>query len=124
MYKAYIFFWVVNLLGLVGLAAFGLIPARLWGIFNFILKNESKNKIKILVVFFVAAFISIWCEIDAVKLLFECFMDFKCGPNRGNMLIHLAFLGVVYIAIELLFFVMKKIYGEYIKKTSGKFRSG
>jgi len=106
------------------MTAIGLIPARLWEMIKYIFDKKIKNKIKILIVFFLIACISIHIEINTLKSIFNCIMHFECGPNRGNRLIHLALLGIVYIIIELLFFIIKIFHGINTKKSSDKFRDG
>jgi len=115
MYEAYAILALFYCLGFIGLAAFGLLPVRLWEMFEFISKIETKNKIKIFIAFFTISFISIYIETDALKSIHKCIMDFKCGPNRGNRWIHLALLGSTYIIVELLFIAMKALHRRYLK---------
>jgi len=104
-------------LGLTGLAAFGLLPVRLWKMFELVSKIKMKNKIKIFVVFFIILFISVYIEINTLKSISKCIMYFECTPNRANKLIHLAILGVTYIAVEILFLVIKTTYRGHLKKS-------
>jgi len=48
--------------------------------------------------------------LSVLVMLWE--VGFRCGPNRGNRWIHLAFLGRAYVVVEVLFFTVKTLYGE------------
>jgi len=53
--------------------------------------------------------------------LLACVLTVLAGcvsaPNRANKLIHLAILGITYIVVEMLFFVIKTTYRRHLKKS-------
>jgi len=107
--------------GFIGLAAFGLIPIRTWLIFRYTFIENRRNRIKLVMIpVFALSILVMLFEIEVIRVIHDCFFWFRCGPNRGNRWIHLAFIGCAYVVVEILFLVIRMLYGVRLKKFDGK----
>ena len=100
---------VIYVLGFVGLAAISLIPLRAWYLFrpNSVRppwRSSAAAKVLCVILGLIAG-IALGIEVRLVAGLFHCLTEGYCGPNRAGGWLTLAYLGVVYLALEALLLV-------------------
>jgi len=102
-------FLTIYCLGFIGLAAFGLIPARIWSLLKYVyhITKESKSRYIIIASILILSTPIILYEIEVSRMISDCVVWSKCGPNCGNRWAFLSFLGIAYVFIEILFFAVR-----------------
>lgn len=98
------------LLGFVGFAAAGLVPYRSWLLMTELVKSgvPQGRKRLVLVVAAVISAAALWCDIQIGARVFACLTETYCGPGVASGWGYLAMLGVVYLAFEVMSYLLRR----------------
>lgn len=101
---------MIYLLGFVGLASIGLIPLRSWQALGLALGRGSlrPNTVFVILISLLAAE-AVLSDIKITARILTCLTESYCGPSVASGWTYLTMLGVVYVAFEVLIFVVKGI---------------
>ncbi|UTY59408.1 hypothetical protein [Massilia sp. erpn] len=101
---------VIYLLGFVGLAAAGLVPYRSWLLMIEVPKGDAPQgrKRAVLVVAALISAAALWGDVQIVARVFACLTEAYCGPGVASGWMYLAMLGVVYVAFEVVSYVLRR----------------
>lgn len=107
------------LLGLIGLAAIGLIPLRSLQIIKRISRWDLQ-KIPAKLFFFVgilSVFVILFVDVEISKRIVRCLTDDYCGPSTGSLWVYLAMLGTAYVIFEFIHLAIQLTSARYVKQT-------
>ncbi|WP_394003209.1 hypothetical protein ACF3M1_01360 [Luteimonas sp. WGS1318] len=109
--SAYIFSVFIYVLGFIGLASIGLFPLRAWQVLRIFFRRDPSHTpgkaLAALAMLVVAAVFLV--NVQVVLRIFRCLTQTYCGPSIGSGWTYLGVLGAVYLAFELIAFLMKKL---------------
>lgn len=98
------------MLGAVGLVALGLLPYRAWQLLRLLLtdclRSAPRRVLGGLALAVVVVVIAI--DIEIASRIYRCLNEAYCGPNVASGWIYLSMLGAVYLAFELLSYLMRR----------------
>lgn len=101
----------IYLFGFIGLVAVGLLPYRSWQLLKDVLAKEAREvqrkALGIFAVLIVAA--CLWIDVQIASRIFRCLNETYCGPSVASGWIYLAMLGAVYLAFEVVSYLMRKV---------------
>jgi len=105
------FYVLVYFCGFIGCAAFALIPARSFKMIATSVRGGLfKTSRKILLVFAIFASVAAFLyEIRTLLRIYNCLIDMHCTLPGIRMWMYLTMLGTVYLAFEVIFFIIRKI---------------
>ena len=101
----------VYLLGFIGFAAVGLLPYRSLLLLIDITRSPVPyvRKRFVFVVAIVIFTIALWVHFDIGIRIFHCLTKTYCGPSIASGWVYLAILGIIYIFIEAVSFLLRKV---------------
>jgi hypothetical protein len=109
--SAWFFTALIYVFGFVGLASIGILPLRAWKALRSALKGSllPAPRTASLVFITLMAAVALWADMQITILIFTCLTESYCGPGVASGWTYLAMLGAVYLAFEVVVFVMQKI---------------
>lgn len=102
---------LIYALGFVGLVSVGLLPLRSWQLLRSVFRDRPlRMPRKVLAAFAVLVTAAVlWSDVHITARIFRCLTETYCGPSIASGWIYLAMLGVVYLAFEVVVFIVQKI---------------
>lgn len=98
------------MLGAVGLVALGLLPYRGWQLLRLLLTDGLRPARRgvLLSLALAVVVVGVAIDLEIARRIYRCLNETYCGPNVASGWIYLSMLGAVYLAFELLSYLMRK----------------